>query len=492
MLKPILYGLAAACAAVLITTTSALAGSGPGDTFNLGQVNTVDQKSTLTGATPEAELLVQNTGTGTALNLMGGAGAPAFKVNSTTKIVSLNADLLDGLDSAALQKRVTGTCAAGQAIRVINANGTVSCQAVGGAGGSWSLSGNAGTTPGPNFLGTSDDKALELKVNGQRALRLEPDATSPNLIGGFAGNSAAPGFHGVTIAGGGLSGFENVGGANFATVGGGHGNTASGIESTVAGGLSNTASGIESTVAGGHDNTASAFGSTVGGGEFNTASGAESTAAGGLLSTASGTLSFAAGLRAQATQQGSFVWGDGSTSAFISSPAANTVTVRAAGGIWLGTTSTPLIFAGHFIDTSTGGYLSSAGVWTDASDRALKHDFRPLSTKGVLAKVARMPIESWSYKAESPSVRHIGPTAQDFYSAFGLGLDDKHIGTIDEGGVALAAIKGLYRQNLVLQQDNQALNAKVGRIQRENGAVRGQLKAQNARLARLERAVFAR
>src|SRR5437870_2251295 len=133
MLKPILYGLAAAWAAVLITTTSALAGSGPGDTFTLGQVNTVDQRSTLTGQTPEAELLVQNSGHGTALSLIGGSGAPAFKVNSQTKIASLNADLLDGLDSAALQKRVTGTCAAGQAIKVINANGTVSCQAVGGA-----------------------------------------------------------------------------------------------------------------------------------------------------------------------------------------------------------------------------------------------------------------------------------------------------------------------------------------------------------------------
>ena len=55
--------------------------------------------------------MIQNTGAGTALSLVGGAGAPAFKVNSATKIGNLNADLLDGFDSAALQKRVTGTCA---------------------------------------------------------------------------------------------------------------------------------------------------------------------------------------------------------------------------------------------------------------------------------------------------------------------------------------------------------------------------------------------
>ncbi len=59
------------------------------------------------------------------------------------------------------------------------------------AGGSsgWSLTGNAGTTPGTNYLGTSDNKALELKVNGARALRIEPNATSPNLVGGYSGNS---------------------------------------------------------------------------------------------------------------------------------------------------------------------------------------------------------------------------------------------------------------------------------------------------------------
>jgi hypothetical protein len=51
------------------------------------------------------------------------------------------------------------------------------------------------------------------------------------------------------------------------------------------------------------------------------------------------------------------------------------------------------------------------------------------------------------------SRRHIGPMAQDFYSAFGL--DDKRITTIDEGGVALAAIQGLYRQNQALEWQKQ-------------------------------------
>ena len=92
-----------------------------------------------------------------------------------------------------------------------------------------------------------------------------------------------------------------------------------------------------------------------------------------------------------------------------------------------------------------------------------------------------MPITSWSYKAEEPSVRHIGPMAQDFYEAFGLGLDNKHITTIDEGGVALAAIQGLYRQNRALERKNRT-------VQRENRSLRVQLGAQNARLTKLEHA----
>ena len=168
------------------------------------------------------------------------------------------------------------------------------------------------------------------------------------------------------------------------------------------------------------------------------------------------------------------MWGDDSDTTDITSPDINTFTVRAIRGIWLGTNSSPSIGAGHFIDTSTGGYLSSAGAWTNASDRALKHDFKLLDKRSLLDKVAHMPITSWSYRAEKPSVRHIGPMAQDFYNAFGLGLDNKHITTIDEGGVALAAIQGLYRQN-------QALNGKLAGLERENRAL-------SARLTRLEHA----
>jgi trimeric autotransporter adhesin len=396
------------------------------------------------------------------------------------------------------------------------------------ATGFWSLTGNAGTTPGTNFLGTTDDTALELKVNAQRVLRLEPSATSPNLIGGVSGNKVQASAYGAMIGGGGnlvfpgdvnlvndnygvvgggvgnragdgnsdpttaasatvsggrrnvaAGGFSAVGGGytnaangGFSTVGGGHTNTASALNSTVGGGIDNRTNGPGgATIGGGVLNLASNYYSTVAGGHDNTANGYASTVPGGGGNRASGAWSFAAGTTAWAASDGAFVWGDHHFATLVS-PAANTFTVRASAGMWLGTNSSPSIPAGRFINTSTGAYLSSAGVWTDASDRALKHDFRSVNKQSVLDRVARMPITSWSYRAEKPSVRHIGPTAQDFYKAFGLGLDDRHIGTIDEGGVALAAIQGLYRQNKALE--------------RENRTLRAQLSAQNARLTKLE------
>jgi len=59
-----------------------------------------------------------------------------------------------------------------------------------------------------------------------------------------------------------------------------------------------------------------------------------------------------------------------------------------------------------------------------------------------MSKVADLPVTTWSYRSE-PGVRHLGPVAQDFHRAFGLGADARHIAALDTGGVALAAIKGL-------------------------------------------------
>ena len=115
---------------------------------------------------------------------------------------------------------------------------------------------------------------------------------------------------------------------------------------------------------------------------------------------------------------------------------------------------------GHAIDTYTGAYLSTGGMWTNSSHRALKTDPMAIDPQTALIKVSQLPIGEWRYRRRGGAAP--GSVAQDFYAAFGLGADDKHIGTVDEGGVALAAIKGL--------------NAKVEEQQREIGELRARVK----------------
>jgi len=314
----------------------------------------------------------------------------------------------------------------------------------------WKLNGNSGTTAGTNFLGTTDNMALELHVNNSRALRIEPDATSPNLIGGFNGNSVSGGVVGAAISGGGLNGFENTVTGDHGTVGGGRSNQA-GIIATVAGGINNAASGERSVVGGGTGNTASSSCSvvaggdnnmamggsqaTVGGGHNNTSNAQGATIPGGEDNTASGRYSFAAGRKASAIHKGAFVWGDSAASE-IASSAEDQFTARTAGGVRF------------FSDAAatTGVILNpGSGSWSSISDRNTKENFAPVDTEQILARLAPIPIKSWNYKSQGPTIRHIGPTAQDFHAAFSVGKDEKHITTIDADGVALAAIQGLYK-----------------------------------------------
>lgn len=155
------------------------------------------------------------------------------------------------------------------------------------AAGFWETKGNAGTTPGVNFLGTTDNQALELHVNGQRALRLEPTTDNANIAGavnvinGSPANIVATGVQGGTIGGGGASiyfggGVSNVVAAGYGTVGGGVGNEiqSNSYESTISGGNANTIfpGAYRSTIGGGWYNQieTNSFSSFIGGGYYNT------------------------------------------------------------------------------------------------------------------------------------------------------------------------------------------------------------------------------
>jgi hypothetical protein len=398
----------------------------------------------------------------------------------------------------------------------------------------WSQMENHGTSGAPidtYWLGTAADQALELRVNGERALRLEPNDTSPNVIGGLSGNSVTGGAYGATIAGGGASGgpppanpngvtddYGTIGGggnnragdsagttddATYATVGGGSSNTASGDSATVGGGWWNTASGgygtvgggsdnvaqggyatvgggwdneaaAWATVGGGHSNSATAGFATVGGGEGNIAGGTAATVPGGSNNTAQGPASFAAGHRAKANHQGTFVWADSNDFDFAST-ADNEFSARATGGA--------RFVSAIDLDTGapTAGVVLNAGesAWSTLSSRDLKDNFTTVDGREVLARLAEVPVSSWNYKAQDSSIRHMGPVAQDFYAAFGLGESETAITTVDADGVALAAIQGLYQlsqeqagriqaletQNASLQQRLDNLEAMVSALE---------------------------
>lgn len=104
--KVMLVGLSVILAVVLGVAASALAGTGVGAPFNLGQKNTVNKLSSLVGSVGMgANLLIDNNSTNanaTALNLQVEPGRAPLRVNSSTKVNRLNADMLDGRDSSSL------------------------------------------------------------------------------------------------------------------------------------------------------------------------------------------------------------------------------------------------------------------------------------------------------------------------------------------------------------------------------------------------------
>jgi hypothetical protein len=123
------------------------------------------------------------------------------------------------------------------------------------------------------------------------------------------------------------------------------------------------------------------------------------------------------------------------------------------------------------------GNITATGTINGSSDRNRKENFETIDVQAVLERVAAMPIQRWNYIGEETP--HLGPVAQDFHGAFGVGLDDKHISMVDADGVALAAIQGL---NEKLEVRSQNAEVALRELRRENAALK-------ARLERLERSI---
>lgn len=104
---------------------------------------------------------------------------------------------------------------------------------------------------------------------------------------------------------------------------------------------------------------------------------------------------------------------------------------------------------GSRFDVDSNGNVSARGTISQLSSRSAKEGFQAIDDDALLATVDALPIGTWRYLA-APD-RHLGPVAEDFHQAFGLGNTDKMIAPSDLAGVALAAVKAL--QHKVQQRD---------------------------------------
>jgi hypothetical protein len=185
----------------------------------------------------------------------------------------------------------------------------------------------------------------------------------------------------------------------------------------------------------------------------------------GRGTNASGDFSTAMGQRASTNNMpGAFVYGDNSTTNLVTAAIPNSFVVRAAGGT---------MFYSNSGLTAGVHLIPGGGAWSAISDVKRKENFRDVDGEGVLRKLAGMSIREWNYRSQDASIRHLGPTAQDFFAAFGLGGNDTTITTIDADGVSLLAIQALERRTTELRT---ALG-EIGALREEVVALRAELRA---------------
>lgn len=373
----------------------------------------------------------------------------------------------------------------------------------------WNISGNSGISATTNFIGTVNSSDLVFKTNNQERMRIlasngrlgigtATPLAALHVVGsdgllaeGTFGSGTIP----TTGAGtrmmwypkkaafraGTVTGTQwddaNIGIYSFAA---NNNNTASGAYSTAFGNTSLAggqysfaacqgafATGIASVSMGNASNAAGAYSVALGRqaqamdtcavalGYHNTASGKYSVSI-GYETVSSGQNSMALGFWSSTNgKKGSFVFADNSSASVTTNTADNQFMVRASGGV--------ILYSNSAL-TSGVTLPAGGGSWSVVSDRNKKENFKKVETANILKKLEQMEVTSWNYKSQDPSIRHIGPMAQDFYQLFGYGESDTTITMVDVDGVSLAAIQELEKRTRELKKKSEevaALKAKI-------------------------------
>ena len=329
-----------------------------------------------------------------------GAGGSSYSAGAGLKLTGV----AFSVDTAAIQSRVTATCAVGSSIREVKPDGSVTCETDDMGGSSYTAGAGLALTGAQFSLadgGVGTTKLADGAVTGAK-LTLPLSVTGPDLgAGTFAVNA--------------------TGGPNIVAI---RANVVSGV------GVLGTASG-------------------VGGG--------------GVIgrNTASSGVGVSGEASADVNSKGVSGYSEVGRGVYGSSVSGRGVYGQSTSGI-----------SGYFLGGAGGSGVCSfngGAGWNCTSDRNAKENFRAVDAEVILESLMRMPVTTWNMRGDQTRTTHIGPVAQDFRAAFGMGESDTTINTADAQGVAFAAIKGL---NAKLEAENARLRDELGDIQ--------------ARLARLE------
>ncbi|HEX8394039.1 MAG TPA: tail fiber domain-containing protein [Longimicrobium sp.] len=277
--------------------------------------------------------------------------------------------------------------------------------------------------------------------------------------------------------------FANVGFFSWAggnrTTGKGYASMAMGEDVSVTGNYS-VAFGSDADVTGqycfvaGDDNRCSAsYGHAVG---FTANAAGIGAISLGYRTTADADYSVALGYRASTNGRiGAFVWADASTTDSAEAAANYEFLARASGGFRFRTNAT----------LTTGCNIAAGtGTMTCSSSRTFKRNFAEVNGEDLLTRMRTVPVNTWSYIGEEGNVRHMGPFAEDFNAAFGLGNDPKGIGHQDIDGVNFAAIRALDQKALDQAEEIRTLRAALDTERAARAAL-------EERLARIEQALAA-
>ena len=340
--------------------------------------------------------------------------------------------------------------------------------------GSWALDGNAGNPPG-SYLGTADIQPLLFQVNGFMGAQFVDDSpnnpafwvygrTSLAFSNGANGqNSIAAGFNGQTVYEGSFDWSPQFG--TIAAV------TDTATEQFIV----NAPHGVGINTATGPDGTPLRDELTIAPSPDLPGANVDLTMLGTSTSTYKG---FNFNVQDNGYYQMNGLYFDGVTLSYDSLLYVD-YTHSSASAYWQFNGAPPngVLTVGYDTSTGNGAYLSNSGVWTNASSRTFKDAFTAIDPVTVLQKLVALPVKAWFYKGNHDDGQHMGPVAEEFAETFGLGSNEKYIGTVDESGVALAAIQGL----------NKKVEAENTTLRHENAELRGTLDTVvMARLDKLE------